>query len=75
VHVIANADGSARVVDVAEPKLDANHAVADAVVSWRSDSVRRGSGGGKLTVTGVSAKLGAALSAVGQSLPSSLVRR
>jgi len=75
VHVVANADGSARVVDVAEPKVDANRVTADAAITWRSDSGRRGAGAGKLQVTGVSARLGAALSAVGQSLPSSLVRR
>jgi Flp pilus assembly CpaF family ATPase len=75
VHVVANADGSARVVDVAEPKLDANRVAADAVIAWRSDSGRRGAGAGKLQVTGVSARLAAALSAVGHSLPSSLVRR
>jgi pilus assembly protein CpaF len=75
VHVIANADGSARVVDVAEAKIDANRTAADAVVSWRSDGGRRGTGAGKLTVTGVSAKLAAAFSAAGHSLPSSLVRR
>jgi pilus assembly protein CpaF len=75
VHVVANADGSARVVDVAEPKVEAGHATAEAVISWRSDGGRRGSGAGKLHVTGVSARLGAALSAVGHSLPSSLVRR
>jgi pilus assembly protein CpaF len=75
VHVVANADGSARVVDVAEPKVEANHAAADTVITWRSDSGRRGAGAGKLQVTGVSAKLAAALSAVGHSLPSSLVRR
>jgi len=75
VHVVANADGSARVVDVVEPKLESNHAAGDVVITWRSDSGRRGSGAGKLQVTGVSAKLGAALSAVGHSLPSGLVRR
>jgi hypothetical protein len=75
VHVVANADGSARVVDVAEPKVEANHAAAEAVITWRSDSGRRGAGAGKLQVTGVSARLGAALAAVGHSLPSSLVRR
>jgi hypothetical protein len=75
VHVVAHTDGSARIVDVAEPKADAGHVTADAAISWRSDGGRRGGGAGKLQVTGVSARLGAALSAVGQSLPSSLVRR
>jgi hypothetical protein len=75
VHVVANADGSARVVDVAEPKLEAGHASAEVVASWRSDGGRRGSGPGKLTTTGVSAKLSGALSSAGQSLPPALVRR
>ena len=75
VHVVANADGGARVVDVVEPKVDSGHVATDVVVTWRSDGGRRGAGAGKLQVTGVSARLAAALSAVGQSLPSSLVRR
>jgi pilus assembly protein CpaF len=75
VHVVANADGSARIVDVAEPKLEGGHAVPEPVAAWRSDGPRRGAGPGKVQVTGVSARLGAALSAAGQSLPSGLVRR
>jgi len=79
VHVVANADGSARIVDLVEPKIattpDAGHLGAETVASWRSDAGRRGSGPGKLTVHGVSARLAAALAAVGQSLPSNLVRR
>jgi pilus assembly protein CpaF len=75
VHVVANADGGARVVDIAEPKVDGGRVAAEAVITWRSDSGRRGGGAGKLQVTGVSARLGAALAAVGQSLPSNLVRR
>jgi pilus assembly protein CpaF len=79
VHVVANVDGGARVVDLVEPKIatttDGGRIGVDAVASWRSDAGRRGSGAGKLTVTGVSARLGAALAAVGQSLPSNLVRR
>ncbi|HEX4404277.1 MAG TPA: FHA domain-containing protein [Polyangia bacterium] len=74
VHVVANAEGGARVVDVAEPKMDGGRVIADAVITWRADNGRRG-GAGKLQVTGVSARLGAALAAAGQSLPSSLVRR
>ncbi len=75
VHVVANADGGARIVDVAEPKMDAGHVAAELAITWRGDGGRRGGGAGKLQVTGVSARLGAALAAVGQSLPSSLVRR
>jgi pilus assembly protein CpaF len=75
VHVVANADGGARIVDIAEPKTDSGRVAAEAVITWRSDSGRRGSGAGKLQVTGISARLGAALAAVGQSLPSNLVRR
>jgi pilus assembly protein CpaF len=75
VHVVANADGSARIVEVAEAKLDGGRATADAAVSWRGDSGKRGGGAGKLSVTGVSARLGAVLAGAGQSLPSALVRR
>jgi pilus assembly protein CpaF len=75
VHIVANADGTARVVDIAEPKVDGGRVGSDLVASWRSDSGRRGEGAGKLQVTGVSARLGAALGAVGQSLPGNLVRR
>jgi pilus assembly protein CpaF len=75
VHVVANADGGARIVDVAEPKMDAGHVAAELAITWRGDGGRRGGGAGKLQVSGVSARLGAALAAVGQSLPSSLVRR
>ena len=75
VHVVANADGGARIVDVGEPKIDAGRVAAESAITWRSDSGRRGGGAGKLQVTGVSARLGAALAAVGQSLPNNLVRR
>jgi len=74
VHVVAPAEGGARVVDVAEPKMDGGHVTADTAITWRADNGRRG-GAGKLQVTGVSARLGAALAAAGQSLPPSLVRR
>jgi pilus assembly protein CpaF len=74
VHVVAHAEGGARVVDVAEPKMDGGRVAADNAITWRADNGRRG-GAGKLQVTGVSARLGAALAAAGQSLPSSLVRR
>jgi pilus assembly protein CpaF len=75
VHVVANADGSARIVDLAEPKMDGGRLGAEAVVSWRGDGGRRAGGAGKLSVSGVSARLGAALAGAGQSLPSNLVRR
>jgi pilus assembly protein CpaF len=75
VHVVANADGGSRIVDIAEPRTDAGRLAAESAISWRSDSGRRGGGAGKLQVTGISARLGAALAAVGQSLPSNLVRR
>jgi pilus assembly protein CpaF len=75
VHVVANADGSARIVELAEPKLDGGRLAAEAVVTWRGDGGRRAGGAGKLSVSGVSARLGAALAGAGQSLPSNLVRR
>jgi pilus assembly protein CpaF len=75
VHVVTNADGSARIVDLAEPKMDGGRLAAEAVVTWRGDGGRRAGGAGKLSVSGVSARLGAALAGAGQSLPSNLVRR
>jgi pilus assembly protein CpaF len=74
VHVVAPAEGGARVVDVAEPKMDGGRLTADTAITWRADNGRRG-GPGKLQVTGVSARLAAALAAAGQSLPPGLVRR
>ena len=75
VHVVANADGGARVVDIAEAKVDGGprrrrgrHQLAQRRGAARE---RRGQAPGD----GVSARLGAALAAVGQSLPSNLVRR
>jgi pilus assembly protein CpaF len=75
VHAVGGVDGGARIVDIAEPKTDSGHVVPEPAITWRADSGRRGSGAGKLQVAGISARLGAALAAVGQSLPSSLVRR
>jgi pilus assembly protein CpaF len=79
VHAVANTDGGTRIVDIAEPRLDATagggHVGLEPVVTWRGDGGRRGSGAGKLHIGGVSTRLGAALSAVGLSLPSSLTRR
>ena len=75
VHVVANADGSARIVDISEPKVDGGRTATEAVITWRSESGRKGGGAGKLAVAGVSARLAAALASAGQSLPSSLVRR
>ena len=75
VHVVGNTDGSARIVDLAEPKVEGGRVAAELVVSWRNDGGRRSGGAGKLQVTGISARLGAALAAVGQSLPSNLIRR
>ncbi|HVZ75101.1 MAG TPA: FHA domain-containing protein [Polyangia bacterium] len=73
VQVVAGTDGAARVVEIAEPKVEGGHVGADTVASWKSDGPKLGSG--KLQVTGVSARLAAALSTAGQSLPSSLTRR
>jgi pilus assembly protein CpaF len=75
VQLVGGADGGARIVEIAEPKMEGGHVGAETVASWRSDSGRRGSGAGKLQVTGVSARLGAALASVGHALPSNLVRR
>jgi pilus assembly protein CpaF len=75
VHGVTAADGTVRVVDVAEPRLDGRELRADVVAWWRSDGGRRGGGTGKLEVEGVSARLGAGFAAAGRELPGSLVRK
>jgi pilus assembly protein CpaF len=77
-HAVTGPDGTARIVELAEPVLPADdrggRLRAEPVAVWRGDGGRRGGPNGKLEVQGVSARLGAALAAAGTSLPSSLVR-
>ena len=73
VQVVTASDGSARIVEVAEPRVDGATVAADVVLAYYGDGGRRDPGTGRLQGRGVSARLGAAFAAAGSPLPSALV--
>ncbi len=75
VQVVTASDGSARIVEVAEPRVDGATVAADVVLAYYGDGGRRDLGTGRLQGRGVSARLGAAFAAAGSPLPSALVSK
>jgi pilus assembly protein CpaF len=75
VQVVSVSDGSARIVEVAEPRTDGAGIAVDTVLAYYGDGGRREPGGGRLQGRGVSARLGAAFAAAGSPLPSALVSK
>jgi len=75
VQVVSASDGSVRIVEVAEPRVDGAAIVADVVLAYYGDGGRREPGAGRLQGRGVSPKLGAAFAAAGSPLPSALVSK
>ncbi|HLK93247.1 MAG TPA: FHA domain-containing protein [Polyangia bacterium] len=75
VQVVAVSDGTARVVEVVEPRVDGAALAADPVLAFQGDGNRREPGAGRLQGRGVSARLAAAFTVSGSPLPSSLVNK
>ncbi|HEY5090933.1 MAG TPA: hypothetical protein VIK30_13230, partial [Polyangia bacterium] len=75
VQVVTASDGSARVVEVAEPRVDGAAVAADVVLAYYGDGGRRDPGTGRLQGRGVSSRLGAVFAAAGSPLPSALVSK
>ena len=75
VQVVAVTDGSARIVEVAEPRVDGAAMAADSVLAYYGDGNRRDPGAGRLQGRGVSARLSAAFTVAGSPLPAALVAK
>jgi pilus assembly protein CpaF len=75
LHVVAVTDGTVRIVEVAEPRVDGTALAADSVLAFTGDGNRREPGAGRLQGRGVSARLSAAFTVAGSPLPSSLVNK
>jgi pilus assembly protein CpaF len=75
LHVVAVTDGTVRIVEVAEPRVDGAALAADPVLAFSGDGNRRDPGAGRLQGRGVSARLSAAFTVAGSPLPSSLVNK
>jgi pilus assembly protein CpaF len=75
LHVVAVTDGTVRIVEVAEPRVDGAVLAADPVLAFSGDGNRRDPGAGRLQGRGVSARLSAAFTVAGSPLPSSLVNK
>ena len=75
LHVVAVTDGTVRIVEVAEPRVDGAALAADPVLAFTGDGNRREPGAGRLQGRGVSARLSAAFTVAGSPLPSSLVNK
>ena len=75
LHVVALTDGTVRIVEVAEPRVDGAVLAADPVLTFSGDGNRREPGVGRLQGRGVSARLSAAFTVAGSPLPSSLVNK
>ena len=73
VQVVAVSDGSARIIDVAEPRAEGATIAAEPALTYQGDGARRDPGAGRLQGRGVSARLGAAFAAAGSALPGALV--
>ncbi len=74
VQVVSASDGTARIVEVAEPRVDGASVEVDAVLTYIGEGQRRDLGAGRLEGNGVSARLAAAFAAAGSPLPAALVR-
>jgi pilus assembly protein CpaF len=72
VHAVA-ADGGARIIEIGELRANGAELALDVALSLHGDGSKRDAASGRLQGRGVSARLGAALSAAGSSLPSALV--
>jgi pilus assembly protein CpaF len=75
VQVVAVSDGTARIVEVAELRLDGAAVAADSVLAFQGEGNRRDPGAGRLQGRGVSPRLSAAFTVAGSPLPSSLVNK
>jgi pilus assembly protein CpaF len=75
VQVVAVSDGSARVVEVAEPRADGAAMAADSVLAYYGDGNRRDPGAGRLQGRGVSPRLSASFTVSGSPLPAALVAK
>jgi pilus assembly protein CpaF len=74
VHVIAS-DGGVRIIEIGEPRAAGTELAIDVALSLYSEGAKRDPSGGRLQGRGVSARLGAALSAAGSALPSAIVNK
>jgi len=72
VHVVA-ADGGARIIEIGELRANGAELALDVALSLHGEGSKRDAASGRLQGRGVSARIGAALSAAGSPLPSSLV--
>jgi Flp pilus assembly CpaF family ATPase len=75
VQVVAVTDGSVRIAEIAEPRVDGAALAADSVLTFFGDGNRRDPGAGRLQGRGVSARLAAAFTVAGSPLPSALVNK
>ncbi|HXT96932.1 MAG TPA: ATPase, T2SS/T4P/T4SS family [Polyangia bacterium] len=75
IQVVAVTDGTVRIVEVAEPRVEGAGLAADSVLAFHGDGNRREPGAGRLQGRGVSARLAAAFTVAGSPLPSALVHK
>jgi pilus assembly protein CpaF len=75
IHLVATADGGARIVEISEPRAAGADVTPEVALSLYSDGGKRDPGAGRLQGRGISARLGAALAAVGNPAPASLVSK
>jgi pilus assembly protein CpaF len=74
VHVVAS-DGGARVIEIGEPRASGAELALDVSLSLYTEGSKRDPASGRLQGRGVSARLGAALSAAGSPLPAAVVAK
>ena len=72
VHAVA-ADGGARIIEIGELRANGAELALDVALSLHGEGSKRDAASGRLQGRGVSARIGAALSAAGSPLPSALV--
>jgi pilus assembly protein CpaF len=75
VQVVTASDGSARIVEVVEPRVDGAAIATSVVLAYYGEGGRREVGAGRLQGRGVSPALGAAFAAAGSPLPPALVSK
>jgi Flp pilus assembly CpaF family ATPase len=73
VHASTMADGSLRVVEIAEPRADLEgRVVAEPLLTWRADEGRNG---GRFQTTNARSRLAATLAARGVEVPANVLQR
>jgi pilus assembly protein CpaF len=75
IHLVSAGEGQGRIVEIAEPRASGGELAADVALSLYNEGSKRDLATGRLAGRGVSARLAAAMSTAGSTVPSALVSK